>query len=65
MPFEFPGHEAAITEMWGCVQKSGVPGTALEQPQTDPEEEVMPVWAWILIIVLLVLLLTGGVYVRR
>jgi len=25
----------------------------------------MPVWAWILIIVLLVLLLTGGVYVRR
>jgi len=28
-------------------------------------EVVMPVWAWILIIVLLVLLLTGGVYVRR
>ena len=54
-----------ITEMWGCVQKIGVPGTPLEQPQTDPEEEVMPVWAWILIIVLLVLLLTGGVYVRR
>ena len=26
---------------------------------------VMPVWAWVLIIVLLVLLLTGGVYVRR
>jgi len=25
----------------------------------------MPVWAWVLIIVLLVLLLTGGVYVRR
>jgi hypothetical protein len=51
--------------MWGRVQKSSVPGTALEQPQTDPEEEGMPVWAWILIIVLLVLLLTGGVYVRR
>jgi hypothetical protein len=31
----------------------------------NPEEDVMPVWAWILIIVLLVLLLTGGVYVRR
>jgi hypothetical protein len=29
------------------------------------KEVVMPVWAWILIIVLLVLLLTGGVYVRR
>jgi hypothetical protein len=29
------------------------------------EEVAMPVWAWILIIVLLVLLLTGGVYVRR
>jgi len=28
-------------------------------------EVVMPVWAWILIIVLLILLLTGGVYVRR
>jgi hypothetical protein len=28
-------------------------------------EVAMPVWAWILIIVLLVLLLTGGVYVRR
>lgn len=28
-------------------------------------EVVMPVWAWVLIIVLLVLLLTGGVYVRR
>lgn len=26
---------------------------------------VMPVWAWILLIVLLVLLLSGGVYVRR
>jgi hypothetical protein len=25
----------------------------------------MPVWAWILIIVLVVLLLTGGIYVRR
>ena len=30
-----------------------------------PQEVTMPVWAWILIIVLLVLLLTGGVYVRR
>jgi hypothetical protein len=29
------------------------------------EEVAMPVWAWILIIVLLVLLLTGGIYVRR
>jgi hypothetical protein len=29
------------------------------------EEVAMPVWAWVLIIVLLVLLLTGGVYVRR
>jgi hypothetical protein len=29
------------------------------------EEAAMPVWAWILIIVLLVLLLTGGIYVRR
>lgn len=28
-------------------------------------EVTMPVWAWVLIIVLLVLLLTGGVYVRR
>ena len=28
-------------------------------------EVVTPAWAWILIIVLLVLLLTGGVYVRR
>jgi len=31
----------------------------------DQREVVMPVWAWVLIIVLLVLLLTGGVYVRR
>jgi cytochrome b subunit of formate dehydrogenase len=34
----------------------------------DPDREVirMPVWAWILIIVLLVLLVTGGVgYGRR
>ena len=31
----------------------------------DRREVVMPVWAWVLIIVLLVLLLTGGVYVRR
>jgi hypothetical protein len=29
------------------------------------KEDSMPVWAWLLIIVLLVLLLTGGVYVRR
>jgi cobalamin biosynthesis Mg chelatase CobN len=29
------------------------------------KEDGMPVWAWVLIIVLLVLLLTGGVYVRR
>lgn len=29
------------------------------------KEVVMPFWAWILVIVLLVLLLTGGVYVRR
>jgi hypothetical protein len=28
-------------------------------------EVVMPVWAWILIIVLIVLLLSGGIYVRR
>ena len=65
MPLSSRDPKRRITEMWGCVQKSGVPGTALEQPQTDPEEEGMPVWAWILIIVLLVLLLTGGVYVRR
>ena len=32
---------------------------------TDQREVVMSVWAWVLIIVLLVLLLTGGVYVRR
>lgn len=31
----------------------------------DRREVVMPMWAWVLIIVLLVLLLTGGVYVRR
>jgi hypothetical protein len=31
----------------------------------DEEEVAMPAWAWVLIIVLLVLLLTGGVYVRR
>jgi hypothetical protein len=35
------------------------------QTSIRPREVVMPVWAWILIIVLLVLLLTGGVYVRR
>jgi hypothetical protein len=29
------------------------------------EEAAMPVWAWVLIIVLLVLLLSGGIYVRR
>ena len=29
------------------------------------KEDSMPVWAWVLIIVLVVLLLTGGVYVRR
>jgi hypothetical protein len=29
------------------------------------KEAMMPVWAWVLIIVLLVLLLTGGIYVRR
>ena len=29
------------------------------------KEDSLPVWAWLLIIVLLVLLLTGGVYVRR
>ena len=39
-------------------------------PQREIHEEsdtevTMPFWAWILIIVLLVLLLTGGVYVRR
>jgi predicted nucleic acid-binding Zn ribbon protein len=33
--------------------------------QSIRERRVMPVWAWILIIVLLVLLLTGGIYVRR
>jgi hypothetical protein len=32
---------------------------------TLPMEVVMPVWAWILIIVLIVLLLSGGIYVRR
>ena len=32
---------------------------------SESKEVAMPVWAWILIIVLLVLLLTGGVYVRR
>jgi hypothetical protein len=42
---------------------------ALRVPATGRRERrkevVMPVWAWVLIIVLLVLLLTGGVYVRR
>jgi len=33
--------------------------------QEVEKEDSMPVWAWVLIIVLLVLLLTGGVYVRR
>ena len=34
-------------------------------PGTLDQEVAMPFWAWVLIIVLLVLLLTGGVYVRR
>jgi hypothetical protein len=45
------------------VQNAAVGGTA--HAQSIRERRVMPVWAWILIIVLLVLLLTGGIYVRR
>jgi hypothetical protein len=40
-------------------------GVLLVRTPIRRKEDVMPVWAWILIIVLLVLLLTGGVYVRR
>ena len=35
------------------------------RPDNERSGEAMPTWAWVLIIVLLVLLLTGGVYVRR
>ena len=39
---------------------------ASEQKDTPSSKEVaVPVWAWVLIIVLLVLLLSGGIYVRR
>lgn len=47
---------------------TGVDSTSRGYHVRDPEREVirMPVWAWILIIVLLVLLVTGGVgYGRR
>jgi hypothetical protein len=43
----------------------GISLTPVEVVRGSVEEVAMPVWAWILIIVLLVLLLTGGVYVRR
>lgn len=32
---------------------------------SDTKGVGMPVWAWVLIVVLLVLLLSGGIYVRR
>jgi hypothetical protein len=37
----------------------------LTPSESNEKGGAMPVWAWVLIIVLLVLLLTGGVYVRR
>lgn len=44
-------------------QSAGTTSVRLHGERT--EEVTVPVWAWVLIIVLLVLLLTGGVYVRR
>jgi hypothetical protein len=44
-------------------QRAGTTSVRLYGERT--EEVAVPVWAWVLIIVLLVLLLTGGVYVRR
>ena len=43
-------------------QSAGTTSVRLYGERT--EEVTVPVWAWVLIIVLLVLLLTGGVYVR-
>ena len=51
-----------------CVTFAGIAGKSSSERQeatyTDRRSDV-PVWAWILIIVLLVLLLSGGIYVRR
>jgi hypothetical protein len=46
------------------VQNVGYRGIALIGT-SDTKGVGMPVWAWVLIVVLLVLLLTGGIYVRR
>lgn len=44
---------------------TGSPGYASRQVTPRERGEAMPTWAWILLIVLVLLLLTGGVGYRR
>ena len=55
----------AIRRAFIAMFKSVAPRVLVSSKRQLPREVVMPVWAWALIIVLLFLLLTGGVYVRR
>jgi hypothetical protein len=42
------------------------PATAVPRRENESEVREMPVWAWVLLIILVVLLLTGGIgYGRR
>ena len=58
-----PAAPGVQVRKWACAGNSSSPAEFTQG--VDEEEVAMPVWAWVLIIVLLVLLLTGGVYVRR
>jgi hypothetical protein len=58
------GMNADAVRASGGFQTNGERAFSTSERYWD-EEVAMPVWAWILIIVLLVLLLTGGIYVRR
>ena len=58
-------HGPPFVELSSRCSRVSLRGYCSRANVNDQREVVMPVWAWVLIIVLLVLLLTGGVYVRR